>query len=222
MPTAMYVAISSVFCGSFHSLERMIATEIIAAIKPIAATAIGKITSLKSVALFKKTVASVIAETMLGNGDRAYEYCKAALPAAYNDKAEIRQSEPYVVGQTTYSTFSKRPGNTRTSWLSGAGTWSYYSITQYMLGIRPQYNGLLIDPCIKSDWDGFKVERRFRGNMLNIEVKNPAHICKGIEYIEVDGKRIDSCVIPADLLKDGTSIVAVMGNNKLEVPCERI
>ena len=62
----------------------------------------------------------IIAEIMNGNGDRAYEYCKAALPAAYNTKAEIRQSEPYVIGQTTYSTYSKRPGNTRVSWLSGA------------------------------------------------------------------------------------------------------
>ena len=164
----------------------------------------------------------VIAETMLGNGDRAYEYCKASIPPAYNDKAEVRQSEPYVVGQTTYSAYSKRPGNTRTSWLSGAATWNYYSITQYMLGIKPQYDGLLIDPCIKHDWDGFKVERRWRGMNLQIEVKNPQHICKGIEYIEVDGKRLDAAVIPVDMIKDGTKIVAHMGAAAKPVPCERV
>lgn len=164
----------------------------------------------------------VIAETMVGNGDRAYEYCKAALPAAYNDRAEIRQSEPYVQGQTTYSSYSKRPGNCRTSWLSGAATWSYYSITQYMLGIRPQYDGLLIDPCIKHDWDGFKVDRRWRKMELHIEVKNPEHVCKGVEYIEVDGKRLDSAVIPVSMLKDGSVVVAYMGKNALPVPTERV
>ena len=164
----------------------------------------------------------VIAEIMMGNGDRAYEYLKAALPAAYNDKAEIRQSEPYVIGQTTYSTYSPRAGNCRTSWLSGAATWNYYSTTQYMLGIRPQYDGLLIDPCIKHDWDGFKVERRWRGMNLDIEVKNPQNVCKGIEYLEVDGKRLDSAVIPVDMLKDGSKIVAYMGKNALPVPTERV
>lgn len=164
----------------------------------------------------------VIAETMLGNGDRAYEYCKASIPAAYNDKAEIRQSEPYVVGQTTYSTFSKRPGNTRTSWLSGAGTWSYYAITQYMLGIKPQYDGLLIDPCIKHDWDEYTVERRWRGMNLYIEVKNPQHVCKGIEYIEVDGKRIDAAVIPVSELKNGSKIVAYMGKDAKSFKIERV
>lgn len=164
----------------------------------------------------------VIAEIMNGNGDRAYEYCKAALPAAYNDKAEVRQSEPYVIGQTTYSTYSKRPGNTRVSWLSGAATWNYYSITQYMLGIRPQYDGLLIDPCVKHDWDSFSVERRWRNMNISIEVKNPSRVCRGIESLEVDGKKLDSVLVPADLLHDGSSIIAVMGKNALPVRNQRM
>ena len=165
----------------------------------------------------------VMAEAVAGNGDRAYEYCKAALPAAYNAKAEVRQSEPYVQGQTTYSTFSPRPGNCRTSWLSGAVAWTYYSLTQYVLGIRPQYDGMLIDPCIKHDWDGFKVERIWRGRKLCIEVKNPQHVCKGIEYITVNGERIDSAVVPADMLTGGDNvIVAYMGKNAVSVPMERL
>ena len=91
-----------------------------------------------------------------------------------------------------------------------------------MLGIRPQYNGLLIDPCVKKDWDGFTVERRWRNKQLHIEVKNPQHVNKGIEYIEVDGKRIDSTVIPADSLTNGSKIVAYMGKNALPVTNERL
>ncbi len=164
----------------------------------------------------------VIAEAMLGNGNRAYEYCKAALPAAWNDRAEVRQSEPYVQGQTTYSTFSPRAGNTRTSWLSGAATWAYYSLTQYILGIRPQYDGLLVDPCVPDSWDGFKVRRRFRGKIIHVDVQNPQHVCKGITSLVLNGEPLDGCVIPADKLKDENIVVVVMGKDARAVPCERV
>ncbi|MCR5046012.1 MAG: N,N'-diacetylchitobiose phosphorylase [Treponema sp.] len=164
----------------------------------------------------------VIAEALLGNGDQAFEYSKASIPPAYNDKAEIRQSEPYAVGQTTYSTFSPRAGNTRVSWLSGAATWNYYSITQYILGIRPQYDALLLDPCIPSSWDGFKVERRWRGMNLSIEVKNPEHICKGIECIELNGKRFESASIPLSELSDNCKIVAIMGKKAKDSDWQRL
>ena len=164
----------------------------------------------------------VIAETLMGNGDQAFEYSKASIPPAYNDKAEIRQSEPYVVGQTTYSTFSPRAGNTRVSWLSGAATWNYYSITQYILGIRPQYDALLLDPCVPAKWDGFKVERRWRGMNLSIEVKNPEHVCKGIVSIEVDGKTFESATVPVSELRDGSKIVAVMGKNAKDHDWQRL
>ncbi|MBQ9538874.1 MAG: N,N'-diacetylchitobiose phosphorylase [Treponema sp.] len=154
----------------------------------------------------------VIAETMLGNGDRAYEYCKAALPASYNDKAEIRQSEPYVQAQTTYSTYSPRAGNARTSWLSGAATWAYYSLTQYILGIRPQYDGMMIDPCIPKDWDGFTVTRRFRGKTLHITVQNPGHVCAGIKSLTLNGKKLDGNVIPVSDLNESNEVTAVMGD----------
>lgn len=153
----------------------------------------------------------IIAETLTGNGERAYEYCKAALPAAWNDKAEIRQSEPYVQGQTTYSTFAPRAGNTRVSWLSGAAAWSYYSLTQYILGLKPVYEGLEINPCIPSAWNGFKAKRSFRGKTINIEVQNPSHVQKGIKGIMLNGEPIQGSVIPADKLKDTNTVVAVMG-----------
>jgi cellobiose phosphorylase len=153
----------------------------------------------------------IMAEAMLGHGDRAFEYCKAALPAAYNDKAEIRQCEPYVQGQTTYSIFSPRPGNTRTSWLSGAAAWSYYSLTQYILGIRPEYDGLRIDPCLPSHWKGFKAERLFRGKRVTIEVRNPKGLCKGIASLELNGEKLEGSLVPAGMLKAENTVVAVMG-----------
>jgi cellobiose phosphorylase len=153
----------------------------------------------------------IMAEAILGHGDRAFEYCKAALPAAYNDKAEIRQCEPYVQGQTTYSIFSPRPGNTRTSWLSGAAAWSYYSLTQYILGIRPEYDGLRIDPCLPSDWKGFKAERRFRGKRVTIEVRNPKGLCKGIASLELNDEKLEGSLVPAGMLKAENTVVAVMG-----------
>jgi cellobiose phosphorylase len=144
----------------------------------------------------------VMAECLLGHGDRAYEYLRASLPAAYNDRAEIRQCEPYVQAQTTYSTYSSRAGNTRTSWLTGAAAWSYFSATQYVLGIRPEMDGLRIDPCIPSAWEGFEVRRRFRGRVMRIVVHNAEHVCRGVVKMTVDGNPIEGNLIPPNL--DGT------------------
>jgi N,N'-diacetylchitobiose phosphorylase len=141
----------------------------------------------------------VMAECMLGNGDRAYEYYRASMPAAYNDRSEIRQSEPYVQAQTTYSTYSLRAGNTRTSWLTGAAAWSYFSATQYILGLKPELDGLRIDPCIPSAWSGFSATRRFRGKLMRIAVHNPENVCKGVVKMTVDSKDIPGNLVSADL-----------------------
>jgi N,N'-diacetylchitobiose phosphorylase len=141
----------------------------------------------------------VMAECMLGHGDCAYEYYRAAMPAAYNTRAEIRQSEPYVQGQTTYSTYSPRAGNARTSWLTGAAAWSYFSATQYILGLKPELDGLRIDPCIPSAWSGFSAARRFRGSLMRITVHNPDGVCKGVVKMIVDGRGIPGNLVPVDL-----------------------
>jgi len=141
----------------------------------------------------------VMAECLLGHGDRAYEYYRASMPAAYNTRAEIRQSEPYVQGQTTYSTYSPRPGNTRTSWLTGAAAWGYFSATQYILGLRPEVDGLRVDPCIPSAWKGFKMVRRFRSRTYRIYVHNPQCVCKGVVQMTIDGRDIPGDLIPLDI-----------------------
>ena len=141
----------------------------------------------------------VMAECLRGNGDLAYAYYRAAMPAAYNTRAEIRQSEPYVQAQTTYSTYSPRPGNTRTSWLTGAAAWSYFSAVHYILGLRPELDGLRVDPCIPSAWGGFSVVRKLRGRTLHITVHNPQHRCRGVVKVIVDGREVTGNLIPLAL-----------------------
>jgi N,N'-diacetylchitobiose phosphorylase len=156
----------------------------------------------------------VMAECLLGNGDRAYEYYRSAMPAAWNEHAEIRQCEPYVQAQTTYSTFSPRPGNTRTSWLTGAAAWAYFSATQYVLGIRPEMDGLRFDPCIPHDWKGFKATRHFRGHVLEIEVKNPESVCRGVRALSLNGQLLAGSLIRADQLGDVNIVEVLMGKDE--------
>jgi len=154
----------------------------------------------------------VMAECLRGNGDRAYAYYRAAMPAAYNDRAEIRQIEPYVQGQTTYSPFSPRAGTARTAWLTGAAAWAYVSAGQYILGLRPEMDGLRIDPCIPKSWNGFTATRRFRRATLEIVVRNPNGICRGVESISLNGDRLKDNLVPADSLRATNRIDVVLGS----------
>jgi cellobiose phosphorylase len=132
-----------------------------------------------------------MAECALGLADRAYETYRASMPAAYNERAEVRQIEPYVQGQTTYSIFSPRAGNCRTPWLTGAAAWAYFSATQAILGIRPEIEGLRLDPCIPSSWKGFEATRRFRGCEYRIQVRRT-----GQRRLVVDGRQLDGNLVP--------------------------
>ncbi len=154
---------------------------------------------------------AVIAETMLGHGDRAWEYWRAYMPAAYNTRAEVREIEPYVYNQSTHGKYSPRFGNSRLPWLSGSATWSFYAATQYILGIRPDYEALIIDPCIPSSWKGFSVERIFREKKINITVENPHGVQKGIQQIEINGKTIKGNSIPVSILDKHNQVRVIMG-----------
>ncbi|PWH17695.1 MAG: N,N'-diacetylchitobiose phosphorylase [Anaerolineae bacterium] len=153
----------------------------------------------------------IMAECLLGQGDRAYEVLRAAMPAAYNDRAEIRQSEPYVQAQTTYSRYSPREGNARTAWLTGAAAWFYFSVTQYVLGIRPEPNGLRLDPCIPAAWDGFSLRREFRGKTLDITVHNPNHAQRGVGKLLLDGEPLVGNLIPFEKMKANSRVEAWLG-----------
>ena len=153
----------------------------------------------------------VMAETILGHGNTACKYHKAYLPAAYNENAEVRQIEPYVYAQSTASRYSMREGQSRCPWLSGTASWAYYSAAQYILGIRPDYDGLRIDPCIPSAWDKFEVIRRFRGKMIRICVTNPDGVEKGVKQVVLNGKAIEGNLLPASALLPENEVEVVMG-----------
>ena len=142
---------------------------------------------------------AVIAETMLGNGDRAYEYYAQINPAARNDTIDKYECEPYVYAQNILGDEHPQFGLARNSWLSGTASWSYQAATQWILGIRPEYGGLRLDPCIPPTWKGFAARRRFRGRNFNITVRNTWGVCRGVARMMVDGKPVAGSLIPADL-----------------------
>jgi cellobiose phosphorylase len=154
---------------------------------------------------------AVMAEAMFGNGDQAYKYFRASMPAAYNSKAEIREIEPYVYCQSTHSKYSPRYGASRLPWLTGAATWAFYAASQYLLGIRPEYDGLTIDPCIPSGWEEIKISRRFRRKMLNITIQNPSKKQKGIANLTINGKSLESNFIPVSMMDEVNDVKAIMG-----------
>ncbi|HTX93112.1 MAG TPA: glycosyl hydrolase family 65 protein [Anaerolineales bacterium] len=138
---------------------------------------------------------AVIAETLLGNGDRAYQYYAQINPAGKNDLIDIYECEPYVYAQNILGDEHPNFGLARNSWLSGTSSWCYQAGTQWILGVRPDYGGLRIDPCIPSGWDGFTVTRRFRGQVYNIVVHNPERVSKGVIRMVVDGKEVSGNLI---------------------------
>ncbi len=153
---------------------------------------------------------AVMAEAMLGHGDQAYEYLMNYLPANYNDRAEIREIEPYVVCQSTHTKYSPKEGASRIPWLSGSATWTYYAITQYILGVRPEYDGLTIDPAISSDWKGFTVSRIFRGKKFKIEVKNTSGAQKGVKELKLNGEIIKGNFIPVNKMQQTNDVIVIM------------
>jgi cellobiose phosphorylase len=138
----------------------------------------------------------MIAETMLGNGDRAFEYYRKIAPSYLEEISDLHKTEPYVYSQMIAGKDAYKPGEAKNSWLTGTAAWNYYAITQYILGVRPEYDGLLVDPCIPSSWEGFMVQRKFRNAHYNITVKNPGHVSKGIKEIIIDDEKVDGNILP--------------------------
>lgn len=153
----------------------------------------------------------IAGETVIGRGDRAFEYYKKIAPAYTEEISEIHKTEPYVYSQMIAGKDAAKPGEAKNSWLTGTAAWNFVVISQNILGIKPDYNGLMIDPCIPSDWDGYKVSRKFRNATFEISVTNPNHVCKGVKKLILDGKEIDGNIIP--VLDDGKvhNVEVIMG-----------
>ena len=139
----------------------------------------------------------IAAETVLGHGDRAFDLYSRIAPAWREEISELHRMEPYVYSQMIAGKDAKNFGQAKNSWLTGTAAWNYYVISQYILGVKPDWNGLKVDPCIPRGWDGYRVKRFFRNAVYDITVKNPGHVCRGVARVVVDGKEIKGSVLPA-------------------------
>ena len=153
-----------------------------------------------------------IAETVIGRGNRAWQVYTRTCPAYIEDISEIHRTEPYVYSQMIAGKDAPNFGEAKNSWLTGTAAWTFLNVSQYILGIRPEYDGLVIDPCIPSSLEGFEVKRDFRGVTYHITVKNPAHVEKGLKALSVNGVTLEGNQIPVSMVTGKeVTIEAVMG-----------
>jgi len=151
----------------------------------------------------------IIGETVLGRGDMAWDYYRKICPSYTEERSALHKVEPYVYSQMIAGKDAACPGEAKNSWLTGTAAWNWYAVTQFILGVRPDYKGLVVDPCICSEWKEFSVRRRFRGSVYDIKVQNPDGVCKGVISITLDGKPVEGNIIP--YIQGEHSVVAVMG-----------
>ena len=137
-----------------------------------------------------------IAETIIGRGNQAMEYYKSICPPTKEDQIDIYRAEPYVYSQMTAGRDAQTPGEGKNAWLTGTAAWTFVTLSQYILGVRPDYDGLIVDPCIPDNWEKFDIIRKFRNATYNIRISNPAKVNKGIKSLTVDGELIDGNKIP--------------------------
>ena len=144
----------------------------------------------------------IIGETVDGRGDDAWNHYKKILPSYVEEKYQtLHKVEPYVNCQMVAGKDSARPGEGKNSWLTGTAAWMWYTISEYILGIKPSYDGLMIDPCLPSTAKSYEVTRKFRGGEFHITVNNPEGNQKGIKSITLDGKIINGNIVPTELGK---------------------
>lgn len=153
----------------------------------------------------------ILAEALMGHGDRAFEYFLESSPANMNDKAERRCIEPYVHGQFTESKRSPFAGRSHVHWLTGTASTVMVGCVEGICGMRPNAEGLNINPSIPADWDGMKIEKNFRGKHLSIEIKNPNHVQGKVVELTLNGEKLDGTLVPAGKLADTNSVCVVLG-----------
>ncbi len=153
---------------------------------------------------------AMIAECKLGRGEQAMKLYDAILPFNQNSLIEVRQAEPYSYCQFVMGKDHSAFGRARHPWLTGSGGWAYTAATHWILGVRPDYNGLIIDPCVPAAWKEFSVRREWRGARFNITVKNPKGVEKGVESVTLNGRPV---VNPIPVQQPGSinDVVVIMG-----------
>ena len=151
----------------------------------------------------------IIGETVRGNGNAAVDYWRKICPAYIKDQT-LHKVEPYVYSQMVAGKDSFCPGEGKNSWLTGTAAWNWFAITQYILGIKPTYDGLRIDPCLSSDMKNYSVTRKFRGATYIIKVQNPEGRQKGISGLFVDGQPVEGDTIPIHKAGDVVHVSVIM------------
>lgn len=154
---------------------------------------------------------AILAESLLGHGDRAFEYFMESTPASMNDKAEIRVIEPYVHGQFVESTRSPYEGRAHVHWLTGTASTVMVGCVEGICGMRPNSEGLIVDPAIPASWPEMKMKKAFRGKTLNIAVDNSAHVQSGVKELILNGEKLSGNLIPEAKLKDVNEVKVVLG-----------
>jgi len=152
----------------------------------------------------------MIAETVIGNGERAWDYYKKICPSYLEEISDLHKTEPYVYSQMIAGKDAFKPGEAKNSWLTGTAAWNFFAISQFILGIQPKFDGLAIDPCIPASWNGFSVQRKFRGTTYQIRVENPEKVSKGVKELWVDGEKLERNVIPVQTKKE-CKVKVIMG-----------
>jgi cellobiose phosphorylase len=148
----------------------------------------------------------MIAETRVDNGDRAFDYYLRINPSAREPLSELHRCEPYVYAQMIAGKDAPTHGEAKNSWLSGTAAWNLVAVTQWILGIRPDHDGLRVDPCLPADWDGYSAKRRFRGATYCITVRKPRGARGRVAGLVVDGRRVvSSACAPAWSIYSGVS-----------------
>ena len=138
----------------------------------------------------------IIGETVAGRGDDAWQHYRKICPSYTEEHSALHKVEPYVCCQMVAGKDAARPGEGKNSWLTGTAAWMWYTISQFILGVKPAYDGLLIDPCIPSDWKEYNVHRIYRGAEYRIVVKNPNGVCRGVTSLELDGQPLEGNLVP--------------------------
>jgi cellobiose phosphorylase len=138
----------------------------------------------------------MIAETMVGDGDKAFDYYLRINPSAREAISDLHRCEPYVYAQTIAGPDAATPGEAKNSWLTGTAAWNFVAITQWILGIRPEHDGLRVEPRLPSSWDGFRANRRFRGATYSITVRKPAGAAGRGCRVTVDDRPVEGTLVP--------------------------
>lgn len=167
-------------------------------------------------AIFNHVAAwAIVANCIIGEGNRAYDYYHRTLPMVQADPdPDLYKMEPYVYSEYVTSDDHPTFGQASHSWLTGSGVWMFRGGLDYILGVRPTYEGLIIDPCIPEDWESYKVVRRFRGATYEIEVRNPDHVQHGVARLEIDGRPVEGNVLPIVGRGCTAQVLCVMGRRQ--------